>query len=272
MTVALVALGVLIGMSLGALGAGGSILAVPVLVHVAGLSVPTATATSLVAVGSAAALAASGHRNHVRVDVALWFVPTGFVGALIGASVGNHLDEHALLLAFSVLMLVAAQRMLGTRGARPRAMAAAVEHELSGHPSLPVASTARSTSTSKCREGATALVGATAGTVVGFLTGLFGVGGGFVIVPALTLAVGLAMPQAIATSLVIVAANAAIALAVRGVGAVDWPIAVALTAPMLAGSALGARLGRHLDPDNARLTFAALLVAVALLNAAAIPS
>ena len=68
------------------------------------------------------------------------------------------------------------------------------------------------------------------------------------------------MRPAIATSLVIVAANAVIALTVRGLDAVDWPIAVALTVPMLAGSIVGARFGRRINPDNARLTFAALLM------------
>ena len=119
---ALVAVGVLIGLTLGALGAGGSILAVPVLAHVAGLSAPAATATSLVAVGSAAALAACGHRRNVRLDVAMWFVPTGFVGALIGAAVAEHLRDDALLLAFSGLMLVAASRMFASKTPAPRSL------------------------------------------------------------------------------------------------------------------------------------------------------
>ena len=88
-----------------------------------------------------------------------------------------------------------------------------------------------------------------------------------VIVPALTLAVGLAMPEAIATSLVVIAANTVIALAVRGVDAVDWPVAAALTAPMLAGGFVGAGLGRRIDGDIARVTFAVLLLVVAVLNA-----
>jgi uncharacterized membrane protein YfcA len=254
--VVLVLLGVLIGLTLGALGAGGSILAVPVLVHIGGLSAHAATATSLVAVGSAAALAASGRRRHVRVDVALRFVPTGVVGALVGASIGRRLADDALLLAFSALMLVAAHRMLAATPARPR--------------SLSAATTERGSSSTAGPHATKALAIAAAGAMVGFLTGLFGVGGGFVIVPALAVAVGLAMPQAIATSLLIVAANAAIALTVRGVDAVDWPVALAFTVPMLTGSLLGARFGRRLDPDDARLAFAALLVAVAVVNVAAV--
>jgi uncharacterized membrane protein YfcA len=267
---ALIVLGVLIGLTLGALGAGGSILAVPVLVHVAGLSATAATATSLVAVGSAAALAAAGHRRDVRFDVALWFVPTGFVGALIGASVGKHLSDDALLLAFSALMLVAAQRMMAAKPATPRSLSAAAHNPIADHRLRCGTSTARSASGSTRRRGTTLAAIATAGAAVGFLTGLFGVGGGFIIVPALTVAVGLAMRPAIATSLLIVAANAVIAVTVRGVDAVNWQIAVALTVPMLAGSLVGARFGRHINPDNARHTFCALLVAVALLNATAV--
>jgi uncharacterized membrane protein YfcA len=260
MIVILAALGVLIGLTLGALGAGGSILAVPVLAHVAGLSAAAATATSLVAVGSAAAMGAVGHRSNVRLHVAAWFVPTGFLGAIVGSAVGRRIADEPLLLLFSGLMLVAAYRMLAASPAGARSVSAAARQGLGP-------ATAAGVRSPDTRD----LLGvAVAGLVVGVLTGLFGVGGGFVIVPALTLAVGLAMPEAIATSLVIVAANALLALVVRGVGAVDWPIAVALTVPMLAGSFLGARFARHLPPDQARRAFAVLLVVVAIANAVAV--
>jgi uncharacterized membrane protein YfcA len=264
----LVVLGLLIGATLGALGAGGSILAVPVLVHVAGLPAAEATATSLVAVGSAAALGAAGHRRHLRLDVAAWFVPTGFVGALLGARVGRQLDDTTLLLAFSVLMMIAAVRMLAVKDRSPRSLSAATaaRDARNRRPTSP--GTAHEPTAG--RRGGTVVAIAVAGAVVGFLTGLFGVGGGFVIVPALTLALGLAMPEAIATSLVIVAANAVIALTVRGAGAVDWPIAVALTLPMLVASVIGARFARRLPAERTRLAFAGLLIAVAALNAVAV--
>jgi uncharacterized membrane protein YfcA len=264
--VVLVVFGLLIGLTLGALGAGGSILAVPLLVHVAGLPAATATATSLVAVGSAAALAASGHRRSTRLDVALWFVPTGFVGALIGAAIGRHLDDDVLLLAFSALMLVAAYRLFATKPAAPRSLSAATRYPTAARPPRPHGPLAPP-SPSGPRGGTRVLAVAAAGGVVGLLTGLFGVSGGFVIVPALTLAVGLAMPEAIATSLLIVAANALIALVVRGVATVDWSIAVALTVPMLGGSLVGVRVGRRVEPNIARVSFAALLTVIALLNA-----
>jgi uncharacterized membrane protein YfcA len=257
--VALVAAGVLIGLTLGVLGAGGSILAVPVLVHVAGLSATAATATSLVAVGAAAALGAWGHRRNARADVALWFVPPGLAGAVAGAAAGTHLDDEVLLLGFSVLMAVAAWRMLAARPAPPRALSAATHH-----PAHRVGSRASRTAPATTLGTVTAVV--VSGGVVGFLTGLFGVGGGFVIVPALTLAVGLAMPQAIATSLLIIAFNAVIALGVRGADAVDWPFALALTVPMLIGSLAGAGWAQRLEAGHVRRAFAALLVVVALVN------
>lgn len=263
MIVALVAAGVLIGLTLGSLGAGGSILAVPVLVHLAGLSASAATATSLVAVGAAAALGASGHRRNARLDVALWFVPTGFAGALAGAAVNDHVGDDLLLLGFSALMIVAASRMCHTSSVQPRALSAATHRPMR----IGRAGTRPAPSTPR---GITVATIVFVGLVVGFLTGLFGVGGGFVIVPALTLAVGLAVPQAIATSLLIVGANAVIALTVRGTDAVDWQLALALTAPMLAGSLAGARWARRLDPQQIRRAFAALLVAVALVNVATI--
>lgn len=267
MIVVLVVLGLLIGLTLGALGAGGSILAVPVLVHVGGLTAAAATATSLVAVGSAASMAAAGHRRHVRLDVALWFVPTGVAGALLGSRAGKHVGDDALLLAFSALLLVAGYRMLRMQRATPRSLSAATHQRFAfGRQRAHLRAVRSSPGVHRGRTGR-ALTIAASGVAVGFLTGLFGVGGGFVIVPALTLAVGLTMPEAIATSLVVIAANTVIALAVRGVDSVDWPVAAALTAPMLVGGYVGAGLGRRIDGDVARVTFAVLLLAVALLNA-----
>jgi uncharacterized protein len=254
-----VVLGVAIGVTLGALGAGGSVLAVPVLVHVVGLSFSAATASSLVAVGTAAAVGAVGHRAHIRWAVAGWFVAAGALGALGGAAAGDRVEPDVLLLAFSALILVAAQRML------------------TACPSCTKLGEARATRPGKVGGVMTAAparhrvaIVAVAGVGVGFLTGLFGVGGGFVIVPALTLAVGLAMPEAIATSLVVVAANAVVVLVVRGADAVEWSVAVPFTMTMLVGSVAGAVLARHLDPKRSLQAFATILVLVAMANAATV--
>lgn len=254
MIVASIVLGVLIGLTLGALGAGGSILAVPVLVHVVGLAVPTATATSLVAVGSTAVIAGWGHRRRIDRALAGWFVAVGAVGAVGGAALGRHLADDVVLLAFSGLILVAAQRMLT---ACPSCTRVGEER-----------GTAAGDGAKPARGRAAEVVGmVAAGLLVGALTGLFGVGGGFVIVPVLTLLMGRNLPTAIATSLVVVAGNSAIAVLLRGAGAVDWSVAAAFTLPMLVGGWAGSRLAARLDAERSLRAFAAVLVLVAVGNA-----
>lgn len=243
------ALGVAIGVTLGAIGAGGSILAVPVLVHVAGLVVPAATATSLVAVGSAAAVAAIGHRDRIEVPLSVSFIVVGGIGSVGGAWIGRHLSDDTVLIAFSGLVLVAAHRML----ARPRLG--------------PVPPTNGHRADSVLYE-TLGMIGA--GLLVGVFTGLFGVGGGFVIVPVLTLILGRDVKTAIATSLVIIAGNSAIAVFTRGVSTVDWTVAAIFTIPMLVGSLAGAHLANRLDPLRTRRIFGTVLIAVAIGNAVSV--
>ena len=264
-----VALGVLIGIALGALGGGGSILAVPLLVHLAGQSPAAATATSLVAVGAASIAAALRHARagNVRWSAAGAFVVTGVPGSWLGAAVNARLDGNVLLLVFSGLVLVAAHRMLTacpscTRAGGDEALAAGPVHQPAGTGTLVGA---RRTAPPRRR---VAPVVAT-GMLVGFLTGLFGVGGGFVIVPALTLALGLPMSAAIGTSLAVIVGNAAVALGFRGLHAVDWRLALPFTITMLAGSVAGAAVAHRLPPRRSLQAFAAILVLVAIANAAA---
>ena len=256
------ALGLIIGVALGSLGGGGSILAVPVLAHLGGLSAGGATATSLVAVGASAAVGSIGHARagHVRWGPAITFVVTAVPGSWAGSELNRRLDGDLLLLAFSALVLVAAWRMLTacpscTRLGESRAIAedgrasdARPRLALSGQQVARIAA---------------------AGTTVGFLTGLFGVGGGFVIVPGLTLALGLNMPMAIGTSLVVIVGNALVALAFRGGTSVDWAVATPFTVMMLVGSLAGSLLARRLPPTRSLRWFAGLLVLVAVGNAVA---
>jgi uncharacterized membrane protein YfcA len=257
-----IVLGLVIGVALGALGGGGSILAVPVLANLAGQSAAAATATSLVAVGAAAAVGAVGHARagNVRWGAAGAFVITAVPGAWLGAELNGRVDGDVLLLAFSGLILVAAHRMVTacpscTRVGEEEAIEAS---EADDSPAAAPPSAAM----------AVAKVLA-AGTVVGFMTGLFGVGGGFVIVPALTLALGLSMPYAIGTSLVVIVGNAAVTLGFRGVDAVDWDLAIPFTATMLVGSFTGALVAHRLPAQRSLQAFASLLVLVAIGNAAA---
>ena len=274
--IAAIALGLVIGIALGALGGGGSILAVPVLVYLAGQSASGATATSLVAVGAASAVGAMGHAKggHIRWAAAAAFIATGIPGSWAGAQVNESIDGDVLLLAFSGLILVAAYRMLTacpscTKSGEEEALAAeaATEAALSepGTSGTAVAVETVPPATATMAGRARAVVPVViAGTVVGFLTGLFGVGGGFVIVPALTLALGLNMSAAIATSLVVIVGNATVSLGFRGLGAVDWSLAVPFTATMLIGSLAGSLNSHRLPAERALQAFAVLLVLVAL--------
>lgn len=265
-----VAFGVLIGIALGALGGGGSVLAVPVLVHLAGQSVLAATSTSLVAVGVSSAVAAVGHSRakRVRWDAAAALLATGVAGTWAGSSISDRLDGDVLLLAFSGLVLIAAHRMLTACPSCTK-----VGEELALAPEEPTligqqhggVAVAHSPPVLKSNWQAVARVIA-AGTVVGFLTGLFGVGGGFVIVPALTLSLGLTLPTAIGTSLVVIAGNTAIAMSFRGLESVDWDIAVPFTLTMLIGAAIGSAIAHRLPPTRSLHAFAVLLVAVAIGN------
>ncbi len=267
MTRAVVAspLGFLIGFSMGALGGGGSILAVPVLVYVVGQSAPAATTTSLVVVGLAALVGMGDHwrAGRVRPGIGFVFGLAGIGGSIAGSALNRDLDPNVLLLAFAALVLVAAWRMLA------------------GCPSCTNAGEDRALVKGDAPEGSVRVVAGlrvdagtiakvlVAGTLVGFFTGLFGVGGGFIIVPALTLLLGFAMPEAIGTSLLIIAVNAAIALGARlGTATVDWSVTALFTLAALAGVLAGSRTADRLPASTMLRSFAALLVAVGAYTAA----
>lgn len=261
-------LGFLIGLSLGALGGGGSILAVPALVYAAGQDPRDATATSLLLVGVAALVGMGSHwrAGRVRVGTGVVFGLTGIGGSLAGTALNARLDPDALLLAFSALVCIAAWRMLT---ACPTCTRAGETVELRG-PGVGggggVAVAARpSTRRVDARLAVTVIA---AGTGVGFLTGLFGVGGGFVIVPALTLLLAMSMPEAIGTSLLVVAINAAVALTTRlATTSVEWSVALPFTIAAVAGVLTGGSIADRLDAERSLRAFAALLVAVAAYTA-----
>lgn len=243
--------GAIIGILLGALGGGGSILAVPALVQLAGYSVSTATTVSLVAVGVSSLVSMSSHlrRGNVRVGVGVSFVAAGVVASALGNWAGKAIDDDVLMLLFSGLIFIAAHRMLTACPSCTRI----------GEANAPEGGGA-----AKLNVGWIIL----AGSAVGFLTGMFGVGGGFVVVPALTLALGFSMPVAIGTSLFIVAGNAAVSLGIRGLGSIDWDVALPFVIVMLIGSLVGARIAPKLPPIASLRVFAGVLVAVAITNGA----
>ena len=254
-------LGLVIGFALGALGGGGSILAVPALVYAAGQTASDATTTSLLVVAGASVFGLVGHwrAGRVRALPGLVFGLVGVGGSIGGTALNRRLDDDVLLAGFAVLILVAAWRMLaGCPSCTRVGEQQAVTSEDDGREGTTLLSRLHITP----RQLAAVLL---AGTAVGFLTGLFGVGGGFVIVPALTLALGFNMPQAVGTSLLVVTVNALVALVARGgPGAVEWSVALPFTLAALAGVGAGVRAADRLPARTLLRGFAGLLVAVAL--------
>ncbi len=256
-------LGFLIGLSLGALGGGGSILAVPALVYGAGQDPKAATTTSLLIVGLTALLGMAAHwrAGRVRVGAGLVFGAVGIGGSIVGSQLNRNVDPDVLLLAFAGLMVVAAWRMW-RQGRRPAPASAATATSGGG------GSTTVTVAAPSALSVATVAKVAAAGTAVGFLTGFFGVGGGFVIVPALVLALRFPMPEAVGTSLLVIAVNSAFALSQRiGTTGIDWRAALPFTVASLAGVGVGKRMADRLPAATLSRWFVALLVAVAAYTA-----
>jgi uncharacterized membrane protein YfcA len=255
-------LGFLIGLSLGALGGGGSILAVPALVYAAGQGAKEATSTSLVLVALTAVIGIVPHvrAGRVRALSGTVFGLAGTGGSLLGSRVNTAVSADALLLAFSGVMYVAGYAMwrrLRRAAATPQAAAAAA----------PAAAPAATVTRVRLDAGTATRV-VLAGSGVGLLTGFFGVGGGFVIVPALVLALGFTMPEAVGTSLLVIAINSVVALATRlQAGSIDWAVVVPFAAASIIGVVVGGRLAGRRDPSSLQRWFVGLLVVVATYTA-----
>lgn len=273
-------LGFLIGLSLGALGGGGSILAVPALVYAAGQTPKHATTTSLMLVAITSVIGILPHwkAGRVRFASGTIFGLAGVGGSLLGSHWNKSVNPDALLLAFSGLMLVAAVAMWRrTRAmARPAPAGAGTGVALS---SLGAAASALDPLDGLVDDGAgagaprrfdaaTVAKVLVAGSIVGLLTGFFGVGGGFVIVPALVLALRFDMPEAVGTSLLVITINSAVALATRlQAGSIEWGTVVPFTVASLVGVVVGTRLAATRNPRSLQQWFVGLLVLVALYTA-----
>ena len=238
--------GALIGLVLGLVGGGGSILAVPLLVHVVGTSSPHAaigTAAVAVALNAAAGLAGHARAGNVKWPCALVFAGAGMVGAALGAQVGKAIDGQALLAAFGALMIVVGALML-----RGRSAGANPDVRLSA-------------------ESARALLPRLGGygLAVGLLAGFFGIGGGFLIVPGLIAATAMPIGYAVGTSLVVVTALGATTAGSYALsGLVDWSLVGWLVAGGLAGSIAGRAAGKRLAARKNLLErgFAVVVIAV----------
>lgn len=237
----MVALGLIlslaIGLSLGIFGGGGSILTLPVLHYVFAVPAHDAVAMSLVTVSVTSAAALMPHARAGRVDwrTGALFGAGSMATAYVGGRLGALLPAHALLAAFAALMLVAGTAML-LRARRP------------------VLAGAR-------RAGPARIVAIGAG--IGLVTGTLGAGGGFMIVPALTLFGGLAMHEAVATSLFVIVLNSMTGLAGTLEHATfDGRLAAAVTAFAVAGSLAGARLARRVSVSNLQRAFGWFVIVV----------
>jgi uncharacterized protein len=275
-------IGILIGLSLGALGGGGSILTVPALVYLLRVSPHSATTMSLIIVGVTSVVGAAAHlrAGRVRVRAGITFGVLGAGGAFAGSRLSASIHPDVLLTAFSVLMAGAAVMMLRRRRAgdgpapQPTATARPVAAEEEGMAPSPRGGTAvrpvptlalpgeRTRPTSPVRV-------VLAASVVGLVTGFFGVGGGFVVVPALVLALGFDMPAAVGTSLVVIAINSASSLMSRiGTNAtIDLRLVVTFTAAAIAGTLVGSRVASRARPERLVGAFALLMIVVAVYTA-----
>jgi uncharacterized membrane protein YfcA len=236
------AFGLAIGLALGTVGGGGAVLAVPVLVYVVGLDVHAATTASLAVVGAGALTGAVGQarRGSVCWSSAAWFAVAASASSLAGSVANRAVGGAALLLLFAAVMLVAA-RATWQRAASAAAIAG-------GCPK------------------ARACVLVPAGMAVGALTGLVGVGGGFVVVPALAIGLSFGMREAMGTSMVVVAMVSAAGLLghLLAGSALDVPVAAAMSAAAVAGAIAGSRVGARVSTPVLGHAFSLLVVAVAL--------
>jgi uncharacterized membrane protein YfcA len=236
--------GMLVGFSLGLVGGGGSILAVPLMVYVVGVPQPhVAIGTSAIAVAANAAINLS---NHARGGTVIWscaliFAASGMVGAFGGSILGKMVDGQKLLALFALVMIVIAMLMLKTRA---RIGLPDVKVSMSNMPAI-----------------------VSLGLATGTMSGFFGIGGGFLIVPALMLATGMPIMNAVSSSLVAVTAfGMTTAASYAWSGLVSWALAGLFVAGGIAGGLAGTRAARHLAERRGALNvvFAVVIIAVAL--------
>ena len=240
-----VALGVAIGVLLGLLGGGGSILAVPALVYILGMGIEQAIPMSLIVVGVSSAAGALPKilARQVQWRLAAVFAVAGIPATFVGSAIGKHLAQPVLLTGFALVMVAAGFRLLqgnADTGTACKVGDSGINWRRCAPRSIP------------------------AGFLVGLLTGLFGVGGGFLIIPALVLMLGIEMPIAIGTSLLIIVANSAAGLVSHLNGrSVDWAVTAAFVGAAILGSLIAGHYGTKLDTRRLQHWFAYLVLTVA---------
>ena len=275
------AVGALIGLVVGALGAGGGILSVPALIYLLGVAPHEATSASLVIVLFTALAALGGRigKNTICYQIALVFAALATVGTWLGSLANQAVSADLLMYAFALLLICVGLVML--RRAYPGLFRGAARAGSSGvfsDDGVAAADDAGGTGSTPALRAVSAMgevtsIGAVplwrvalVATITGALTGFFGVGGGFVIVPALTLVLHLPIKRAASTSLLIMAITAVVALVARAQTSlnVDLEVIGAFTVASMLGGVAGAPLTRKVSSQKLTASFAALLLAVAV--------
>ncbi|NJL37755.1 MAG: sulfite exporter TauE/SafE family protein [Leptolyngbyaceae cyanobacterium RM2_2_4] len=246
-------LAVCVGVSLGLLGSGGGILALPILVYVMGIPPKTAIAMTLVIVGVASVLALipQWRRGYVNLKTVFIFGSTTMTGAFLGARIATlpFVSATFQILLFALMMLLAAGLMIYRSSQQQSNQQVSV-----GEPIMPDPDQYRW------------IWLLPQGLGIGILTGLVGVGGGFAIVPALVLLGNIPMRQAIGTSLLIIALNAVAGLAgYLGKVTIDWPVTISFTLAASLGVLIGSRLSQLVSVKHLQKGFGYFLLAVAVL-------
>lgn len=275
------AVGALIGLVVGALGAGGGILSVPALIYLLGVAPHEATSASLVIVlfTALAALAGRIGKNTICYQIALVFAALATVGTWLGSLANQAVSADLLMYAFALLLACVGLVML--RRAYPGLFRGAARAGSSGvfsDDGAAAADNAGGTGSTPALRAVSAMgevtsIGAVplwrvalVATITGALTGFFGVGGGFAIVPALTLVLHLPIKRAASTSLLIMAITAVVALVARAQTSLNLDLGVigAFTVASMLGAVAGAPLTRKVSSQKLTASFAALLLAVAV--------
>lgn len=275
------AVGALIGLVVGALGAGGGILSVPALIYLLGVAPHEATSASLVIVLFTALAALGGRigKNTICYQIALVFAALATVGTWLGSLANQAVSADLLMYAFALLLICVGLVMLRRaypglfRGAARAGSSGVFSDDgvaaadgASGTGSTPALRTVSATGEVTSIGAAPLWRVALVATITGALTGFFGVGGGFVIVPALTLVLHLPIKRAASTSLLIMAITAVVALVARAQTSlnVDLGVIGAFTVASMLGAVAGAPLTRKVSSQKLTASFAALLLAVAV--------
>ncbi|MFE7120049.1 sulfite exporter TauE/SafE family protein [Streptomyces sp. NPDC057654] len=235
--------GAVVGLALGALGGGGSVLAVPALIYLLGFTPAAATTASLIIVTatSLTALYAHARAGHVRWKAGAAFAAAGILPAAGAGAATAHLPQEALTIAFAVIAAVAAAKMLRSPSPSP----ADADRAEGG--------------------GVRPFKAAGAGAGLGALTGLLGVGGGFLAVPALVTVLSFEMESAIGTSLLVISTNSLASLATRSTAAatLDWAVIGPFIGAAILGAWDGKRLSAKVSGPRLQRIFAVALLAVA---------